>query len=204
MPGKNWVDFAALAERVSLVEAAHLLDLPLKRKGTEYRCSCPVHGGDDRTLVITVGGGADGGDVFNCIKAGKGGGDCTALVHHIQQSDNMLTAAKWLEAKLGNPGTAPEKTRQKPDTNGPPKTEGTAPDQAFKPEDYKQRLSYDHADVQAAAPWLTPEIAEQLAIGVAPTGLHRKRIAFPIRDHTGREICWISGENLKFPPRISL
>lgn len=189
-------DFDSVIAAVTWEKAMELLGLKMTGKNVrsgelQYRGECPHHKtGKDRAIVVTPGKG------WYCWGSGHNGRTVIGLASHIRLCSEPH-AARFL---MGSP--QPEK--KKPADSGTSKPEGEKPHQAFDPEGYKQKLNYDHADVQAAAPWLTPEIAEQLAIGFAPSGLHRKRIAFPIRDTKGREVCWISGENLKFPPKISL
>src|SRR6185312_11970652 len=93
-------DFAALKARVSIEDTMRLLKLNLNLKNGSYRGKCPVHGGDERSLVVTEGKG------FKCWASGLPGGSQLDLILHVlgkeQNRANLPLAAQWLEEQLGN------------------------------------------------------------------------------------------------------
>jgi len=82
---RNFIDFAEIKRRISLHQCMTMLGLPLKQSGNQYRGSCPVHGGGERTLVVTPDKG------FYCFGEKKGG-DQIALVAHVKQISNRDAA----------------------------------------------------------------------------------------------------------------
>jgi hypothetical protein len=79
---KEFVDFAAIKERVGMQEAISFLNLKLtKQEGDQHRFACPAcKGGNDRALSINIQKG-----VFRCFEdRGKGGTDSIALVAHVK------------------------------------------------------------------------------------------------------------------------
>jgi DNA primase len=75
----NFVDFAEVKERCSIVDAVALLGLKCTEERSQLRAACPACGnGGPRAIVITPSKG-----LFHCFPS-KAGGDQIALVSHVK------------------------------------------------------------------------------------------------------------------------
>jgi DNA primase len=75
----NFVDFAEVKERCSIVDAVALLGLKTTEERNQLRAACPACGdGGPRAIVITPSKGH-----FHCFPS-KAGGDQIALVSHVK------------------------------------------------------------------------------------------------------------------------
>ena len=102
----TFVDFAAIKRDVSLHQVMQMLGLDLKLHGSQYRGACPVHGGNDRTLVITPTKG------FYCFSS-KLGGDQIQLCAHVKQIGNK-DAAEEIQRYFGQPSSPTLQARLEP------------------------------------------------------------------------------------------
>ncbi|MBK5961275.1 hypothetical protein CCR97_24160 [Rhodoplanes elegans] len=171
----SFVDFQELKAKVGFDQVIQVLGLTLKKHGHQYRGCCPVHAGNDRTLVVTPPKG------FYCF-AKREGGDQIALVAHVRQCPPKEAAA-FLAERTGTvqvprtrngtvPGTVP----------APQQPPGTA---ALRPLDY---LLAEHEGVQALG--ISPETAKEFGAGYAGKGIMRGRLAIPIHDRAGTLLAY--------------
>jgi DNA primase len=181
-----FIDFVELKERVSIEQVVQMLDLKLKKHGAQMRGPCPVHGGGDRTFVVTPGRG------FYCF-AEKQGGDQIALVSHV----NAISAREAA-------GLIAERFMKMPEAAKPTEASAKATPSAQKGP--LQPLSYleaAHESVQALG--VAPETAQAWGAGYAPKGIMRGRFAIPIHDREGVLLAYcgraVKGESpaLLFP-----
>ncbi len=164
----KFIDFDELKARVSLEDAMRLLGLDLKKRGAQYRGTCPAcEGSTDRALVVTPGRG------FYCFTA-KQGGDQIALAAHIKGIP-ANEAAHFLS------GTVPKE--KKPANETKPQTSEA---RGFKELDY---LEADHDAVVAFG--LDPEDAKRIGVGYAKRGVMRGTVAWPVRLSDGTLIGYI-------------
>lgn len=176
-----YVDFKEIKSRVSIEDAANLLNLTLKKSANQLRGTCPACGGDDRTLAITPSR-----SLFYCFSA-KRGGDQIELVCHITGLD-VKDAAEYLapHTREDHPSPAPrQEARKGGDKSVPP----------FDPIAFASKLAFTD---EVAALGLTEADAARLHIGYV-----RGKVYFPVRDDTGF-ICGFIGfadGQLKMPPR---
>jgi DNA primase len=78
MPAKDFIDFVALKEKVSIAQCVTMLGLRMKGSD-QLRSPCPqCQSGGDRALAVNIAKGS-----FYCFAQGKGG-DQIALVAHIR------------------------------------------------------------------------------------------------------------------------
>ena len=181
--GRTFVDFAALKERVSLHQGMQMLGLTLKQSGAQYRGACPVHGGGDRTLVVTPGKG------FYCF-AEKKGGDVIQLVAHVKQIANR-EAAEEIDRHFGISLTTPKP--QSP-SERPPAPQAREQRQGFDPAAYAARLDPSADALQALG--LAPETYKAFSAGYASGGVNRGKLALPLHDRAGTCIAYF-GRTLK-------
>jgi DNA primase len=169
------VDFAEIKQQVSVHQVMTMLALPLKQTGGQFRGTCPVHGGNDRTLVVTPAKG------FYCFSE-KRGGDAIALCAHVR-SISMRDAALEIAQHFGVGGTA----AQRPVASAAPaKSQGV---RAFDAETYAKRLNAEH---EALAPLgISPETLKAFSAGYAAGGVNRGRLALPIHDRDGKCVAYI-------------
>lgn len=111
---KDFVDFAAIKERVGMQDAIAFLNLKLtKREGDQLRFACPAcRGGNDRALSVNIEKGA-----FRCFEdKGKGGTDSIALVAHVK-GVRQREAAVMLDQHYpdSKPHRAPSTAQAEPD-----------------------------------------------------------------------------------------
>ena len=194
-----YIDFQAIKLRYSIEELMEMTGLPFKKDGKSYRCKCPVHGGGDRSLVVTPSEKDEKGDdgVFYCFGS-KTGGDRVALLAHVRDSKPY---AIFKELHEQRPDTKKEPS-QAPVTVPEEKDEGGEGGRGFRPLPY---LQAEHDAVTAMG--FPPEIATALGIGFSPRGFHRGRVALPMRTADGTLVGYISIEattSVQLPPQWKL
>lgn len=176
------IDFKQVKQDVPIAGAIPLLGLDLKQRGDQWRGSCPLCKGGDRSLVITPGK-----ESWYCFEARKGG-DVISLAAHVHQSD-MRTAAIFLSKSV--PSTVPP--------SPPGQKQRQEKEQDLEPLAY---LKFEHEAVQSLG--LDADTATQLGIGYAGKGLMRGRIAVPIRLPDGKLVGYIGVTDAKIPPQWRL
>jgi hypothetical protein len=189
---RTYIDFAEIKRRISLHQCVTMLGLDMKQSGGQFRSACPVHGGGERTLVVTPSKG------FYCF-GDKKGGDQIGLVAHVRQISNRDAAeAICLHYSLDilpEDKTPPKKVAEPP---APAKTQ-----KGFDPEAYARRL--DPAHEKLADLGISPETFKLFGAGYSNGGVNRGRLAIPLHDRNGGFICYfgraLSGESptLAFP-----
>jgi hypothetical protein len=87
-----YIDFKKVYPLAEIEDIVRMLNLPV-RGSANLRCSCPVHGGDERTLSITPAFRCKNGTLggFKCWATGDGG-DRIALVAHVMESSDQEAA----------------------------------------------------------------------------------------------------------------
>jgi len=166
----KFIDFPDLKARVSIEQAAQMLGLNLTKHGSQFRGSCPVHGGGDRTLVVTPLKG------FYCFGE-KQGGDQISLVAHCRQVP-VRDAAAWMLDGLGGAASKPAREKLPAAPQRPPN--------GLKALDY---LQHDHESVKALG--LAPETVQAWGAGFAAKGILRGRFAVPIHDREGTLLAYV-------------
>lgn len=185
-----FLDFQAIKKSYSIEEIMSLTGLTYKKDGKSFRCSCPVHKGGPRSLVVSPFEKDDKGDdgVFYC-HAAQVGGDRVALLAHARDSKPYAIFKELAERKPAAPVTVPEE-----------KEGGSSPERGFRELPY---IEPAHPSVQALG--FPPEIADALGLGYAPRGHHKQRIAVPLRLADGRLVGYISlGGDVLLPPKWHL
>lgn len=178
----NFVDFAEVKERCSIVDAVALLSLKCTEERQQLRAPCPVCGGGPRAIVITPAK-----NLFHCFPS-KAGGDQIALVSHVKGVSQKDAAGLMLGAE----------TKGTVQSTSTVQSTGTVQDH-FPPLDY---LEADHVTVEALG--LSQETAEALGIGYAPKGMMKGYIAIPIRLPTGELTGYIGITEGKVPKEFHL
>jgi len=174
------VDFAQVKQEVSVHQVMTMLKLDLKQTGGQFRGTCPVHGGNDRTLVVTPMKG------FYCWSEKKGG-DAIALCAHVRQIP-MRDAALAIAEHFGVGNSSPSRAADHPSTvpNRSPKPQGG---RAFDAEAYSKRLDPNHDALAALG--IAPETFQAFSSGYASGGVNRGRLALPIHDREGKCVAYI-------------
>ena len=176
--------------------------LPFKKDGNSFRCECPMHGGGKRSLVVSPTETDDKGDpgVFYCFGE-KTGGDRVALLAHVRDS-KPYAIFKELHEKRPQivqetiPVTVPEEKSEKSDAKE------WSGERGFRPLPY---LDFENPAVLAIG--IPPEVAKATGTGFAPRGLHRGRVAIPLRQADGAIVGYISIEAttvVQTPPQWNL
>ena len=173
MSTATFVDFKALKERVSIHQCMQMLGLQFRQHSNQFRGTCPVHGGGDRTLVITPGKG------FYCFASSKGG-DQIQLVAHVRECAPR-EAAEQIDKYFGG-GSAPAK----PATPAEPVKPAVTAKTGLQPLTY---LEATHDSVQALG--VSPETAQAWGAGYAGKGIMRGRFAVPIHDREGTLLAYV-------------
>jgi DNA primase len=183
MAGKDFIDFAALKEKVSIGQCVQMLDLRMKGND-QLRSGCPAcRSGGDRALAVNVSKGS-----FYCFADGKGG-DQIALVAHIRGVSQREAAQEIAEHfRIGEPkAEKPERTAEK--------VEG-----GMEPLSY---LEHDHPAVETLG--FDAETAQALGIGHAPRGMMKGLVAIPIRLEDGSVAGYLGVNDIaKLPPKWQL
>jgi len=180
----NFVDFAEVKERCSIVDAVALLGLKTTEERNQLRAPCPACGnGGPRAIVITPSKG-----LFHCFPS-KAGGDQIALVSHVKGVSQKDAAALMLGQST--PGTVQD--------GKVPSTSTVPPHDHFPPLDY---LEFDHVTVESLG--IEAKTAEALGIGYAAKGMMKGYVAVPIRLPTGELTGYIGITEGKVPKEFHL
>jgi DNA primase len=173
----QYIDFKALKERVTIIDALLMLDLKPHSEEGKIRCACTAcKSADDRAIVVTPEK-----SVFYCHEA-KYGGDCIALVAHIK-GIGVKEAALMLDNEY------PVKKEPKEPKEDHAKTT------VWAGLDY---LVYEHELMKELG--FAPEDSEKIGIGFCNKGMMRGLVAIPIRLPSGQLIGYIGvAENVKIP-----
>ena len=178
----SYVDFAALKQRISIIDAVAKLGLALVETGDQMRGPCPAcNSGGKRALVVTPAKQA-----FYCFGA-HSGGDVIALVSHIK-SIGMKEAALFLSDEDERPANAEASTP--PPEERVKGREGTS--RLLKPLTY---LEPDHDLVRALG--IEPETCIAFGAGYAPKGIMRGRLAIPIHDWRTGDLIAYCGQTVR-------
>jgi hypothetical protein len=179
----DYIDFNLIKDSVTLEQVMQMLGLKLKRSGNQFRGSCPVHGGTDRTLVVTPQRG------FFCFSEKKGG-DQIALCAHVKEIGNK-EAAKLIAEHFrfgGKPASS----------SAPPAKDG------LQPLDY---LDPTHEALELLC--LSPDVCIAIGIGYAPKGTMNGRVLVPLRLGNGTLVGYLGiatksdqAPLLKFPDNL--
>lgn len=191
-----FLDFQAIKKSYSIEEIIGFTGLTFKKDGASLRCECPVHKGGKRSLVVTPNEADEKGDpgVFFCHSE-KVGGDRVALLAHVRDSKPYAIFKELAEKRTTAPASQPE---ERPDDR-PKEGEGG---RGFRPLPY---LQAQHDAVKAMG--FEPETAQALGVGYSPRGLHRGRIAIPLRLADGTLAGYLSIEvntSVQLPPQWHL
>jgi hypothetical protein len=204
MAGK-YLPFEDVEQLANIEQLAHRLGLKTKPSGNQLRCSCPIHGGNDRALAITPTARSKRGSlgVFFCQSA-KSGGDRIGLVAHcmdIGQQDAAFFIAEQFGAEevTVETGTVNNNAASKSRATVPQKQEGganrPAKSETFDPAAFSARLIFSQ---EVAALGFTEELAERFSVG-----FYRGKVYIPVRDPDGSISGFVGyGDGaLKLPPR---
>jgi DNA primase len=164
----GFVSFPEVKAANTIESVAQYLGLKVKSHGETLRCECPVHGGGDRSLVITPRK-----SLFYCFAPdGKDGGDQIQLLAHVRQIGAKEAAQELL--KLRAPSKpAPEK---------PPHDRGGA----------MQPLEHlDPSHVAVATLGLSETLAKDLGIGFTTKGLMKGTVAIPVKERDGSLVGYV-------------
>jgi hypothetical protein len=194
-----YLDFQAIKRSYSMEEIMALTGLAFKKDGKSFRCSCPVHKGGPRSLVVSPAEKDDKGDtgVFFCHAANVGG-DRVALLAHVRDAKPYGIFKELAESR---PAETPKAPPPAPATV-PEEKEKEARGTGLPPLPY---LESDHDAVRAMG--FRPDIAKALGIGFAPRGLHKQRLAVPLRLADGRLAGYLSipaTTSVQLPPKWHL
>lgn len=172
----SFIDFDALKEQVSVEDAIFLLDLSMKKSGSQWRGECPgCRKGGPRALSITPSR-----QMFYCF-GDTAHGDVIALVAHVKGLP-MKQAAQWLLEQSQSPATVPQEPRRV--------------NQTKKLEPLKH-LDAHHEAVLAVG--FDPAIAETIGIGYCSKGLMAGHVAIPVRDEDGALLGYVGIQEAKLP-----
>ena len=204
----KFIPFDQVKEAVSIEQVMERTGLAFKKRGQPYRCECPVHKGGKRSLIVSPNEKDQKGDdgVFYCHASGEGG-DRIGLLAHVNKT-GQYAAVKELAEAFCPELVGGQEQAAKPEE--PASKEATVPEKEKEEERSGKRgfsplpyLQSDHEAVREAG--LSPEVAEALGIGFAPRGVHRGRIAIPVRLSDGTIAGYLSVDGgVKLPPKWHL
>jgi DNA primase len=189
MTTATFIDFAELKARVGIHQVMQLLGLDAQQKGSQFRCHCPVHGGD-RALIVTPAHKRKDGTLgsFFC-QVEKKGGDSIGLAAHVRGLPPK-EAAKLIADHFG---TVPV-TSTGTVTSTVSKKGASAPASLETAKNELQPLEYLQAEHEAVEQLgLTSEACTAFGAGYAPKGILRGRLAIPIHDPSGEKLLAYCG-----------
>lgn len=190
----KFIPFEDVEKLATIDQLAKMLNLDIKRSGAQWRCECPVHSGDHRTLCISPQvrskRGSEG--VFFC-QADKSGGDRIGLVAHcmeLGQQDAAYFIAQQFGAEIAQ-GTVASPTVDSTvsENRASPQREHT-----FDPQAFAKKLEYTEA-VQALG--ITEPFAVALGIGA-----YRGKLYIAMRHVNGDISGFAAVEGAKLPKTL--
>lgn len=195
MGNTPFIPFEEIKASYSIEQLMEMTGLAWKKDGKSYRTACPVHGGGSRSLVVTPDKNDDKGGrgCFYCHSA-QVGGDRVSLLAHVRDSKPYAIFKELAEKRTAPPPSPPKEST-------PAQKEGGA-ERGFKPLPY---LTFNDPAVLALG--IPPEILEATGTGFAPRGLHRGRVAIPLRLADGVIVGYISIEantSVQLPPKWAI
>lgn len=159
---REFIDFAAIKERVSMEDAVSFLGLKqMERTGDQCRYQCPACKGN-RDLSVNLGK-----QVFKCFSWGKGGTDSIALVAHARGIRQREAAVLLDQAFPDNRATSPAREL----------------DGRREPQEPSCALSVEHDALDALG--LSAATCEALGAGYSPLD---ERVLIPLRLPSGQHI----------------
>lgn len=207
----KFIPFEEVEELATIERLAQMLNLEMRRSGSQWRCACPAHPGDHRDLCISPQVRSRRGSlgVFFCQRD-KTGGDRIGLVAHVMdigQQDAALFIAQQFGMELANSrtvdsdGTVNSNTVCKERATSPPAQQKASekavskPPTQFDPAAFAQKLEYSD-EVQALG---IPK-ADAQALGI---GFYRGKLYQALRYDDGSIAGFsaITGE-LKLPSKL--
>ena len=173
-------NFAELKQKLSIEQVATWLGLDFKKQGEQLRGPCPLHGGDDRTMVITPSK-----QVFYCFaNECRKGGDLIELVVKVKKI-SPKDAGIALQNQFFGTAPKPAQTKAVEQRVGP-----------MQPLDY---LESQHELI--AAHGLDETTCRYFGAGFASKGIMRGTIAIPVHDRKGVLVGYLGlmkGEATRF------
>jgi len=162
-----------------------MLGLRMRQQGQSLRCQCPVHGGDERSLVVTEGKG------YKCWASGEPGGDQIGLVAHVKQL-GQRDAAELVETHFKFTPTSSPTVPPAPTKTG------------FDASKYLQSL--DPEAEQLAALGISAEAFKTFRGGYCKSGVNRGRLALALCDVQGNILGFcgraLAETSLAFPTNV--
>lgn len=208
---RKFIPIEDVEARVEILQIAQMLGLEIKPVGSQFRCQCPVHGGDHRSLCVSPQVRSRRGSlgVFFC-QSEKTGGDRVGLVAHIMeigQQDAIVFLAEQLGMEAASSATVTSATVDSSQAHSAPSpskkastsretTRQPKSEQPFNPEAFfKEKLVYSE---EVAALGFSEEDAEHFQVG-----FHRGKVYAPLRHPDGSIACFYDYANgtLKLPAR---
>lgn len=171
------VNFDRLKEDVSFGQVITMLDLRLKREGSDWRGRCPACKDDSKRPALWISP-----THFRCHASAESHakGDIINLVRHVRGLRNREAAEAIAEHFGIDHSQKPEPASpQVPARSQPAPVAREEPRKGtFDPEKILSELAYEHEAVAALG--LKPDQAEALGIGFKKAGLHARMVVFPL------------------------
>jgi len=196
---KNWVDFRAIKDVVTIKMVLDHYGIQLRRSGDELRGKCPLHKGEgDRTFHASVSKNA-----FNCFSCGAHG-NILDLVAAMEQGTIRQAALKlkdWFSISIQVSAEGLEQRQPKQPKRATEK-EGASGEN--KP------LEFELKGIDPAHPYLTTrginrEIAERFGVGYfSGRGSMAGRIVIPIHNPKGELVAYAGRSIDGSEPRYNL
>ena len=202
---RKFISFEEVEARADILQLAQMLNLDIKPSGAQFRCACPVHGGDHRQLCISPQVRSKRGSlgVFFCQRE-KTGGDRIGLVAHVMeigQQDAAFFIADQLGMETANSETvtsttvtssqptAPQAQQKATNKSGDNRSE-------FDPLAFLEKLEYSE---EVAATGISQEDAKALGVG-----FYRGKLYQAVRWPNGDIAAFThpDGATLKFPKTL--
>lgn len=187
------IDFQDLKTRVSVEQVLAMLNIHLKKNGSQLRGTCPIcNQGGDRVFVVTPDRNA-----FICFGQCKARGDIISLVAAVKNIP-ARQAAEVIAQQFG--GGKPVPTDRTP-------TAPQASKAGFDADKYAASLDPTHASLEALG--VSPQTFREWRAGYCKTGVLRGRLALPVtRDaaivgYLGRATSDAQSPSLLFPNGLS-
>jgi DNA primase len=184
---RNWVDFKAIKQAVTIEQVLDHYGLKLKRSGKELRGPCPIHKGEGtETFHANTEKNA-----FHCFSCNAKGNvlDLVAAIENCSVRDAALKLKDWFSVRTPGQNSVPS---AKPAKDAQPAREEKAGDggEPNKPLNFTLK-GIDHAHPYLAQRGIDKETAEYFGVGFfSGKGSMAGRIVIPIENETGELIAY--------------
>ena len=182
---KEWVDFHAVKEAVTMEMLLDRYGFEFSRKGDQLTGPCPIHQGSN-TNQFSVNLEMNAFHCFSPQCGAKGNIlDFVSRLEDISIREAALMIQGWFDVDSGPPPRGKKKSKDPPpeEISKPPEPEGNPP-LTFE----LKNLDPEHPYLEARG--LEPKTIEHFGLGYCSRGMMANRIAIPVHNDQGELVAY--------------